>query len=540
MGQRSMSYSNHIIDLGADQRSQEYIRPEPCVLYGSFTAFPHPNVHTIVPALGNSGNFYLRHLPDPREGGLLYGMSSSNGVQPRHPATNIDAAIATSSNHYNPYVAIPSASTDFPVPVNHGLHDRRPFSSTHSILGISADSFGRNDPYIDSVRGSFKQKNHSALVGPSTSVVPVITRARESDVSLTDTVSFTPCAYGGNESPSFIEDGVQRSGRNRSASGRDTVSQNNNNHLLQGDYVGQAYQCPGNPWLDLPFNSGDGEAETWAWNQAASLPYPPGGCIDAGNMGVQGYQVTASNGGLTSFLHPPIPHGPPNHHHLPPNPQCVGGCSMSFSPQVTSSSRRNLRNSSSNSTNNPFQGVVEGGSRYIRPFPPTGFRFYRPRRREFILETNAQQRNLPDMRVLPENEVAMLDVPGYHEVGDAVDQHRDMRLDIDHMSYEELLALGEQIGDVTTGLSEEAIVSNLKTRIFLSSETPCALESATCLDHETDFCVICQTDYGDQEKIGILECRHECHEECVKKWLVVKNTCPICKSKALSTEKLGL
>ncbi|XP_075092043.1 putative E3 ubiquitin-protein ligase ZFP1 isoform X2 [Nicotiana tabacum] len=470
MGQRSMSYSNHIIDLGADQRSQEYIRPEPCVLYGSFTAFPHPNVHTIVPALGNSGNFYLRHLPDPREGGLLYGMSSSNGVQPRHPATNIDAAIATSSNHYNPYVAIPSASTDFPVPVNHGLHDRRPFSSTHSILGISADSFGRNDPYIDSVRGSFKQKNHSALVGPSTSVVPVITRARESDVSLTDTVSFTPCAYGGNESPSFIEDGVQRSGRNRSASGRDTVSQNNNNHLLQGDYVGQAYQCPGNPWLDLPFNSGDGEAETWAWNQAASLPYPPGGCIDAGNMGVQGYQVTASNGGLTSFLHPPIPHGPPNHHHLPPNPQCVGGCSMSFSPQ----------------------------------------------------------------------EVAMLDVPGYHEVGDAVDQHRDMRLDIDHMSYEELLALGEQIGDVTTGLSEEAIVSNLKTRIFLSSETPCALESATCLDHETDFCVICQTDYGDQEKIGILECRHECHEECVKKWLVVKNTCPICKSKALSTEKLGL
>nr|XP_016452498.1 PREDICTED: probable E3 ubiquitin-protein ligase HIP1 isoform X2 [Nicotiana tabacum] len=474
MGQRSMSYNNQIIDLEADQRSQEYIRPEPCVLYRSFIAFPHPNVHTIVSALGNSANFYLHHLPDPREGGLRYGMSSSNGVQPRHPATNVDTAIATSSNHYNPSVAAPSASTDVPDPVNHGLHDQRPFSSTHGILGISAHSFGRNDPYMDSVRGSVKQKNHSALAGPNTSVIPVITRARESDVSLTDTVSFPP--YGGNGSSSSIEDGVQRSG----------------------------------------------------------------GCMDAGNMGVQGYQVTASNGGLTSFLYPPIPHGPPNHHHPPPDTQCVGGRNMSFSPQMTSSSHRNLRNSSSNHTNNPFQGVVDGGSRYIGPFPPTGFRFYRPLRREFMLETNTQQGNLPNMRVLLENGVAMLDVPGYHEVGDAVDQHRDMHLDIDHMSYEELLALGEQIGDVTTGLSEEAIVSNLKTRIFLSSETPCPHESATCLDHKTDFCVICQTDYVDQEKIGILECRHEYHEECVKKWLIGKNTCPICKSTALFTEKLEL
>lgn len=32
--------------------------------------------------------------------------------------------------------------------------------------------------------------------------------------------------------------------------------------------------------------------------------------------------------------------------------------------------------------------------------------------------------------------VAMLDVSGYHEVNNPIDQHRDMRLDVDHMSYE--------------------------------------------------------------------------------------------------------
>lgn len=32
--------------------------------------------------------------------------------------------------------------------------------------------------------------------------------------------------------------------------------------------------------------------------------------------------------------------------------------------------------------------------------------------------------------------MAILEIPGYHEVGDTVDQHRDLRLDIDQMSYE--------------------------------------------------------------------------------------------------------
>lgn len=33
-------------------------------------------------------------------------------------------------------------------------------------------------------------------------------------------------------------------------------------------------------------------------------------------------------------------------------------------------------------------------------------------------------------------EVAMLEIPGYNEAGDSIDQHWDMRLDVDHMSYE--------------------------------------------------------------------------------------------------------
>ncbi|KAG5569167.1 hypothetical protein H5410_058933 [Solanum commersonii] len=542
-----MSHGNRIIDMEADQQGQEFFHSAPCMFYGSIATLPQPTVHAVVPAPVNAGNIYLHHVSDHQQGTLTYGLTQFNGIQHQHPASSPDLAISASSNHYNPYMAVPSASGDFPIPVNHGPHDRL-HTSSHNILGMNSD-YGRNNHYMDDVRGSFKRKNaegipanlqyHHALAGSSSSVAPMIARAHESDVPM-DAASFTPPDYGGNSS-SYIEDVALRSMNNRSgANGPENIARHNHNHLFQGNYISQTHQLAGNPWLDLQFNSNGSETQPWAWNQAAPLPYVPGGiggCVDAGNMGLRGYHMTSSNGGLTSFLHPPIPQGHPGPHHLPPNIQGMRGQPITFPPQMTaSSSHRHLPNNSSNITTNLMQGVVEAGPRYM-PSLPTGFGLYRPHRRAIVLERNMRHQNLPNMRVLPEDGVAMLDVSGYHEVNNPIDQHRDMRLDVDHMSYEELLALGEQIGNVTTGLSDEIIVNRLKTRSFSPPVIPCTLETAACLDHEADFCVICQTDYNKQETIGTLDCGHEYHAECVKKWLVVKNTCPICKSTGLSIER---
>ncbi|CAN4096974.1 unnamed protein product [Withania somnifera] len=532
-----MSHSNRIIDLEADQPGQEFFHSAPCMFY------VQPNVHAVVPSPGNTGNIYLHHVSDHQEGPLAYGLTQYNGLQHQHPGL----AISASSNHYDPYMSVPSASRDFSIPVNHGPHDQLQ-SSSHNTVGMNSD-YGRNNHYMEDVRGSFKRKNaegipaspqyHHALAGSSSSVAQVIARAHESDVSM-DAASFTPPNYGGNLS-SFIEDGALRSMNNRSgANGPENVSRHDHNHLFQGNYINQTHQLPGNPWLDLHFNSNGCETQTWAWNQAAPLPHVPGGiggCTDAGNMGMRGYRMTSNDGGLTSFMHLPVPQGHPGLHHLPPNIQGMSSRPITFPPQMTASfSLRHLPNNSSNVTTNLMQGIAEAGPRYM-PSLPAGFGLYRPPQRAIVLERNTRHRNLPHMRVLPEDGVAMLDVSGYDEVNHPIDQHRDMRLEIDHMSYEELLALGEQIGNVTTGLSDKIIVSHLKTRSFSSLGIPCTLETAACLDHKTDFCVICQTDYNNQETIGTLDCGHEYHAECVKKWLVVKNRCPICKSTGLSIER---
>ncbi|KAI3677128.1 hypothetical protein L1987_86749 [Smallanthus sonchifolius] len=104
------------------------------------------------------------------------------------------------------------------------------------------------------------------------------------------------------------------------------------------------------------------------------------------------------------------------------------------------------------------------------------------------------------------------------------DHHQDMRLDIDDMSYEELLALGERIGSVSTGLSENLISKCLRESIYCSSDQT----------QEEGTCVICLEEYANMDDIGMLKgCKHDFHVGCIKKWLSMKNLCPICKSEPI-------
>ncbi|GAV61296.1 zf-RING_2 domain-containing protein [Cephalotus follicularis] len=122
-------------------------------------------------------------------------------------------------------------------------------------------------------------------------------------------------------------------------------------------------------------------------------------------------------------------------------------------------------------------------------------------------------------------DVMVLDQSVYFGVADIHDRHRDMRLDVDNMSYEELLALEERIGNVSTGLTEETILSRLERRIC------CIINGA---EHEEEPCSICREEYNDGEELGTLDCGHDFHADCVKQWLTHKNLCPICKETGLA------
>ncbi|XP_071726377.1 uncharacterized protein [Rutidosis leptorrhynchoides] len=108
------------------------------------------------------------------------------------------------------------------------------------------------------------------------------------------------------------------------------------------------------------------------------------------------------------------------------------------------------------------------------------------------------------------------------------DQHRDMRLDIDNMSYEELLALEEEMGVVSTALSEEELSKCLRISTYKPLHmNKRGIRGNCCLDDTK--CTICQEEFVAGDEIGKVGCDHAYHATCINHWMQLKNWCPICK-----------
>ncbi|XP_050363503.1 E3 ubiquitin ligase BIG BROTHER-related [Argentina anserina] len=102
-------------------------------------------------------------------------------------------------------------------------------------------------------------------------------------------------------------------------------------------------------------------------------------------------------------------------------------------------------------------------------------------------------------------------------------------LDVDELSYEELLALGEFIGEEKRGLPSNEISTCLHPHTYRLSPVSQSKNSII------DKCVICQYEYEDGEALAALPCEHPYHLECISNWLQIKKCCPICSTEVSSS-----
>ncbi|KAH7908800.1 hypothetical protein BJ138DRAFT_986149, partial [Hygrophoropsis aurantiaca] len=89
-------------------------------------------------------------------------------------------------------------------------------------------------------------------------------------------------------------------------------------------------------------------------------------------------------------------------------------------------------------------------------------------------------------------------------------------------SYEGLLSLSEELGEVRSKATSDDAIASLPTAQYKDWATK---------DSETR-CPICLDDYGATDTVAKLpDCPHWLHKACLEQWLHTANTCPVCRNK---------
>ncbi|CAA3001681.1 E3 ubiquitin ligase BIG BROTHER-like [Olea europaea subsp. europaea] len=96
---------------------------------------------------------------------------------------------------------------------------------------------------------------------------------------------------------------------------------------------------------------------------------------------------------------------------------------------------------------------------------------------------------------------------------------REDEIDPDIMNYEELLSLGEAVGNESKGLSDD-LISRLPTFKY---------KAGLFSKKKKKECVICCAEYKNGAKLITLPCAHQYHSVCITHWLKLNKNCPVCQ-----------
>jgi hypothetical protein len=96
---------------------------------------------------------------------------------------------------------------------------------------------------------------------------------------------------------------------------------------------------------------------------------------------------------------------------------------------------------------------------------------------------------------------------------------------ISEMDYDQLMQLGDAIGDVKKerwALNAQNSIEALPSWIFGSAQRTGRIDAIT-----EKKCIVCMSEYENGEEVKELPCAHLFHSECVGGWLTSNDNCPL-------------
>uniref|UniRef100_A0A0D9WJR9 RING-type E3 ubiquitin transferase n=1 Tax=Leersia perrieri TaxID=77586 RepID=A0A0D9WJR9_9ORYZ len=495
-----MVWTNQVASL------ENQVQPESLYYGGAGSNLSNPGVQVAVGIPGNTDfrghyeNISLQH----------------QHVQNSYPHVGVASSSVFPSTMYNPCISTTAVNRYVPPIQSFGLGNPQVLPLYHSVAQGSMDESGSSGNFADSAREFIKRKN-ALHVGGHHFVSNFASSSSSAHVPQNPSHRSWNASFESNILPST---GVSNPPDYLSADGpnRSTLMAAHPELVHHGNYVIPAgHMNQYNTWIPQAANRTGGLPQ---WEHGNAAANPPGGFVHPGNLdmsngGFQGYQA-----GPSAFFYGPLPYFHQNTMHSLQDPGLFNHIQMQVPPQHRLSNHLlHCINPSGNGLPlDPRTLVISSNSGHT--FGPTA------------QPSVAHQVNAGSLRIQPHENAPFVNLSRLYEAG-VIDEHRDMRLDVDSMTYEELVALEEQIGSVNTGFTESYIKENLK----LTSYIPDAVCMPDQSSVENDACIICQEEYEAKELIGTLGCGHKYHAMCIKEWLMVKNLCPICKTTALPADR---
>ncbi|CAG9465320.1 unnamed protein product [Pedinophyceae sp. YPF-701] len=122
---------------------------------------------------------------------------------------------------------------------------------------------------------------------------------------------------------------------------------------------------------------------------------------------------------------------------------------------------------------------------------------------------------------------------------DSGDEPAAVGLDVERLSYEQLLELGEVVGSQSRGAAAAAI-AELRELTWGDEECRAAVgrahadgAGAGADEDEEEQCAVCRMEYEVGDGVRLLTCGHVFHSECIAQWLGINRACPICGKDAV-------
>lgn len=435
----------------------------------------------------------------------------STNIQHQHgqnlyPYGGVDPSSVYRSTMYNPSIPTPSANRYVPHTQSFGLGNPLPSPSYHQVATGTMDESSSSSNFGDTTREFIKRKN--AVVESGHHFVNGFASS-SSSAHVPQNPAHGPwnASLESRGAPNAASaDALNRS--NSMATHPSLVHYGN--HVFSAGHMGQS-----NTWMTQAANGIADGVPHWEYNNAVRTP--PGQFVHSGTIGMPNGSLQDYQAGHSTICHGPLPYFSQIPVHSMQAPALLNHIQMQ-GPQRHSNVVHGVNPSGIGLTLDPRLAFLSNSGHTTGP-PIHGFL------------TN--QVNSGSLRMLPYENAAFMDLSRFYEARHAIDEHIDMGLDIDSMTYEELVALEEQIGYVSTGLTESYIQENLKLNLHVPGAASMSDQSRV----ENDACIICQEEYEAREVVGTLDCRHKYHAACIKQWLMVKNLCPICKTTALSADR---